>query len=1121
MAITNYERVGRTLQVLREGLAPYVAREAEEALAEQRVNRHTLEKYLTDPNLREQPMENWDASALLRFMWYAWNDVFRDSLGHTDRSLVSELREWRNKWAHQNAFSSDDVLRVMDSAERLLKSVGGAEQAARIERDRKELLRLIFDEQLRSEQRKKKTRPLETTAASGLAPWREVIEPHDDVASGRYQLAEFAADLWQVYQGEGSDEYRDPVEFFRRTYLTESLSQLLVRAAERAQGSGGDPVIQLQTNFGGGKTHSMLALYHMFSGKRPADLPGVEQLLAKAGIDELPKMNRVVLVGNRMKPGSPSEKEDGTKVHTLWGELAWQLGMSAGGPEEARKAYEVVRQDDENATNPGEALQALLKRYAPALILIDEWVAYARQLLEEQRLPGGDFETQFTFAQALTEAVKAVPKTLLVVSLPASDDADEVNDIEVGGRRGREALRRLQNVIGRIESPWRPATQEESFEIVRRRLFKPIRDNEAFKKRDLTARAFADMYRGQASEFPPETREADYEKRIRASYPIHPEVFDRLYTDWSSLARFQRTRGVLRLMAAVIHVLWENGDKSPLIMPASLPLDTDEVQRELVRHLPDNWTPIIDKDVDGPDSLPVELDNTQPNLGRYQATRRVARTIFLGSAPRAGAAQQGLEVRRIKLGAVMPGEQPAAFGDALRHLAARATFLYQDGDRYWYDTQPTVGKLVEDRAEQLKRQPERVLEELERRLRGALRHKGDFAAVHPLPRGAADVPDEPETRLVALPPDHPHRGGNGGSPAMELARAILESRGSAPRHFRNALVFLAADASDYQDLDEAARRYLAWKSVLDDKEQLNLTPFQVRQAEAQLRQAEETLGARIPQTYRWLLVPEQQAPQEPLVIQPLSLRGQGELAARASKKLVQGEQLVLRLAPSVLRKHLDGVPLWEDGRHVSVARLVEYFASYPYLHRLRDPQVLLRSVEEGAGMLTWFADGFAYAESYDAEKGRYVGLVAGQQPPRLTQPTGLVVHPDVAQKQLEQEVAVQKPDEETPAATGGAVPKGVGEGAGAVDVTGGGSGTAEPKPRRFYVKQRVGPADLTKTSQQLAEELVVHLAKLPGSRVEITIEVAADVPDGMPAEVVRIVRENATALGMEPQFEEE
>ena len=129
-----------------------------------------------------------------------------------------------------------------------------------------ELLRLRFDEQVRSEKRKSAGTAIESAAATNLKPWREVVTPHKDVASGRYQQAEFAADLWQVYLGEGTDEYKKPVEFFRRTYLTESLKRLLVGAVQRISGKGGDPVVQLQTNFGGGKTHSMLALYHLFSG---------------------------------------------------------------------------------------------------------------------------------------------------------------------------------------------------------------------------------------------------------------------------------------------------------------------------------------------------------------------------------------------------------------------------------------------------------------------------------------------------------------------------------------------------------------------------------------------------------------------------------------------------------------------------------------------------------------------------------------------------------------------------------------------------------------------------------------------------------------------------------------
>ena len=201
---------------------------------------------------------------------------------------------------------------------------------------------------------------------------------------------------------------------------------------------------------------------------------------------------------------------------------------------------------------------------------------------------------------------------------------------------------------------------------------------------------------------------AEYEQRIKAAYPIHPEIFDRLYTDWSTLVKFQRTRGVLRLMAAVIHSLWEKGDRNPLILPANVAIDDPRVQSELTRYLSDNWVPVIEKDVDGPNSLPLKLDSELPNLGKFSACRRVARTIYMGSAPTTAAAHKGIEDRRVKLGCVMPGESPAVFGDALRRMAGAATYLYQDGPHYWYSTQPTVTKLAEDRAEQLKREPDKV-----------------------------------------------------------------------------------------------------------------------------------------------------------------------------------------------------------------------------------------------------------------------------------------------------------------------------------------------------------------------------------------------------------------------------
>jgi len=1065
-----------------------------------------------------------DVAVLLVVMDRSWGTVFRRILGKAERSLVNELLAVRHRWAHQEPFSGDDTDRALDSAERLLTAVS-ASQADEVRKIKMELRRTIFDEQMRSERRRSAGTAIDSQTTGNLKPWREVVNPHRDVASGRYQQAEFAADLWQVRLGEGSDEYKKPVEFFRRTYLTESLKRLLIGAGRRLAGDGGDPVVQLQTNFGGGKTHSMLALYHLFSGTAPGDLAGIDAVLKEAGVAKLPAVKRVVLVGNRISPGNPVTKPDGTVVRTLWGELAWQLGHAAGGAKEAKKAFMRIQADDEQATSPGDVLRELMNTYGPCLILIDEWVAYARQLHDQSDLPGGSFETHFTFAQALTESAKLAKHCLLVISLPASDNDESphavADDVEVGGERGRAALNRLRNAVGRIEASWRPASAEESFEIVRRRLFEPLVEQAQFVARDLVARAFYDLYRTQAQEFPPECHDSDYEKRLKAAYPIHPEIFDRLYADWSTLVKFQRTRGVLRLMAAVIHSLWEKGDRNPLILPANITIDDPRVQFELTRYLPDNWVPVIEKDVDGPNALPLQIDGEVPNLGKYTASRRVARTIYLGSAPTVTTAHRGIEDRRVKLGCVMPGESPAVFGDALRRLSTAATYLYQDGVRYWYATQPTVTKLAEDRAEQLRRNPDAVAQELDKRLRTDLRKTGDFCRVHPLPQSGQDVPDDMDARLVVLGPDHPYSR-EAGNLAETAAKTIFESRGNTPRLFRNTLVFLAVDQTRLQDLDEAARRYLAWESILAEKEMLDLSPHQVRQAETQKASADSAVTARLPETYQWLLVPVQTTPQTAVQWQAFRLSGQDALAVRVSKKLKNDELLVPALAGTRLKMELDRVPLWR-GDHVPIRQLAEDFARYLYLPRLVDSAVLRRAVEDGLQLLTWASDSFAYADSYDEAAGRYRGLRCGQHVSIVDADAGLLVRPDVARRQIEAEVS---PDPVThPGTASGeeaeslATPAGTGAAG-----SSGGAPTAgtTPRPRRFHGSVTLDPTRVGRDAGRIADEVVAHLAGLVGSTVRVTLEIEAEIPSGAPDHVVRTVTENSRTLKFTSQgFESE
>ena len=1109
MAVTNHERVGKGLELLRAGLGPFVERELKQALRAGNLSGHRRNEIADDPMFR-RPSSEWDVAVVLRLMWDNWHDAFSRTLGRSDRSLVSELRDHRNQWAHQEPFSSDDAYRALDSVQRLLTSIS-APQVREIDAHKQELLRVRFQEQVRGERRRTGRTVAAAGAVAGLKAWRDVVTPHQDVASGRYQQAEFAADLWQVFLGEGTDEYRDPAEFFRRTYLTASLRQMLAGAVQRLTGRGGDPVVQLQTNFGGGKTHSMLALYHLFSGAAPTSLAGIDEVLKSLDTPRLPAVRRAVLVGNRISPGNPVTKPDGTVVRTLWGELAWQLG----GPE----AFARVAADDEHATSPGDRVRELLVEYGPCLVLIDEWVAYARQLHEQSDLPAGSFETQFTFAQTLTESAKAVDNCLLVISLPASDSGGSphtyADDAEVGGQRGRDALQRLRNVIGRVEAPWRPASAEESFGIVRRRLFQTFVDAAQFTARDVVARGFSDLYRTQQQEFPAECREADYEKRIKDAYPIHPEVFDRLYTDWSALAKFQRTRGVLRLMAAVIHHQWESGDRSPLILPGSIAIEDARVQSELTRYLDDNWTPIIEKDVDGAESLPLRIDSDQPNLGKFAASRRVARAIFLGSAPSTGAAHRGIDDRRVKLGCVMPAEPPAVFGDALRRLATAATYLYEDNARYWFATQPTVTKLAEDRAEQMRRNPDGVVLEIANRVRADLRQKGDFSRVHPLPHSGQDVPDDMDARLVVIGIEYPHSRG-GESPALKQAQAILESRGNAPRIYRNTLVFLAADATRLQELDEAVRRFLAWESIISEQEHLNLAPQQVRQAETQREMAATEVTTRIPETYRWLLVPVQSDTHGAISWDALNLTGADPLAVRASRRLRAQDGLMTAYGATVLRMELDRVPLWR-GNHVSVSQLAEDFARYLYLPRLKGPEVLLRSIDDGVSLITWEQETFAFAESFDEDAGRYNALRFQDRVnlPDASAP-GLLVKPAVARQQLDAEVL---PPDKGSNGNGGNVP-------------GGGGDPPDPSPplppppprllKRFHGTVNLDATRVGRDASQIADEVIAHLAGLVGANVTVTLEIEAEIPHGAPENVVRTVTENSQTLKFTNQaFERE
>ncbi len=1046
-----------------------------------------------------------DTQKLLKIMERLWNEAFRDVLDRTHRSIVNELIDVRNKLAHDGKFSYDDAERALDSMRRILDAVSAGDSADEIGKMRESILRTKFTELARNEERKKSSSTtISTETVSGLLPWREVVEPHQDVATGEFQQAEFAADLAKVHKGTAAQEYCDPREFFSRTYLTEGLSALLKGAAKRLSGAGGDPVVELQTNFGGGKTHSMLALYHMAGQTRVGDLPGLDQLLSRNGLDVPAKVNRAVLVGTSRGPQDVITLEGGQVIKTTWGELAWQLGGQAG--------FDMIAENDARGIAPGSnLLEEIFNKFSPCLILIDEWVAYLRQIYKVEGLPSGSFDANLSFVQALTEAVKAAPQTLLVASLPASQ-------IEVGGEGGQEALARLKQTFSRVESSWRPASQEESYEIVRRRLFREI-PGDKYLHRDNTLKQFAKLYRENPNDFPQGCADEDYRRKLEKAYPIHPDLFDQLYTAWGSLEKFQRTRGVLRLMAQVIHELWMSGDPSVMIMPGSVSISSERVEPELLHYLDPSWQSIIAGDIDGTSSTPYRVDQGAPNLNRYSATRRVARTVFMGTAPLHSQENKGLDDKQINLGVVQPGEKIAIFGDALRRLTNQAKFMHGDLGRYWYSMSASLNRVAADRAGQL--EDALVLVEIDKALStyiNGIADRGNFDAVQVAPDSSAAVPDEAGgVRAVVLGVAHPHSGRDN-SEAMTEVKDILLQRGSTPRVYRNTLVFLAADARQLDNLKDAMRSLLAWDGIIRDANsgRLDLKSSEMSLAKDKAQEAKETVQTRLKETWAFLIYPYQDSAQTDVGFSSARIPAQEGLLSRASKKLVSEEALLPEIGPERLNRDLEKY-IWNDRDHLHLKDLWEYLNRYTYLPRLKDRDTLIRCVRSAVGAMV--PGPFAYAEIFEGARGEYRGLsIEGAGGAAITiDADSVIIRPTVAEAARAKQVPAQgegaKPTSGT--SPGKPVPTSPTQGEpNDPTVDPDNPETEAPHhPTRFQGAVRLSADRPARDMAQIVEAIIEQLTTLPGAEVTLQLEINAEVPSGLDRSKVRTLIENASTLG--------
>lgn len=1123
---SNHDLLTKGFDRLLEALAPYIIRELIQVYGADFWQAGVIGK-LYDDQKRDLPVsgkpselaKSLDIAKCLLLIEINWREVFGKKLPRDCKNYVIELKGRRNEWAHKGIedVTDSNAFRALDTMSRLAEQVN-----PEVAGDINALVRQVrygssegstavtSNANAGTEATSVRRRPLaQTKAVRGLPSWRDVMEPHMDVAEGRYKNAEFAADLAQVARGKGELEYRDPVEFFNRTYVTEGMKGLLVQSLRRVAGLDGEPVIQLKTAFGGGKTHSMLALYHMMrSRSRVGQIANLAPVLETAGVSQVPEVHVAVLVGTALNPSNAKRPATmpGITVNTLWGEMAFQLAESSGKPE----LYNYVKEADKRGVSPGsEALTSLFDACGRCLVLMDELVAYAKKLYGAERLPAGTLDNFITFIQELTEAARASRYSLVVASIPESDN-------EIGGEAGQLALEQIEHTFGRMEAIWKPVAANEGFEVVRRRLFLDCKNDAA---RDEVCATFSKMYNENSSEFPVESRELEYRDRMVSCYPIHPEVFDRLYEDWATLEKFQRTRGVLRLMASVIHELWMNQDPSPMIMPGSFPLDVPGVRDELTRYLDINWNAVVDSEVDGKQSIPYRNDGNNSRYGNLLASRRVARTIMLGSAPDVGGQSvRGIERAHIRLGTVQPGENISVFNDALGTLQTSSSFLYSDvnGNRFWYDTRPTLRKVADDRAQQVK--DSEALYEVESRLK-KLRKIDPFSGIHVCPASSLDVPDDQTLRLVVLTPSANHRGKTADSAALTLASEILSNRGTSPRTYKNMVVFAAADASYYAQLLSAAKQYLAWDSIKKDRESLNLDVAQTRETDQSVRRADESLELKIQEAYSWLIYPRVDlfGDSMDIVWEAEHVEGGGEnIVAKMARKLVSDEAAIKTWAPALLKMELDRV-LWKEADHIQIKRLWEFLCSYCYLPRLSCYGVLEDAIQRGLGSKEYF--GLAAGFSDD----RYMELTFGEQKTFINE-SDLLVKPAVATRQIEEEEAaarVAAAEAEQSSDGGGhgvtfgpTTSETVTDGTGRTTVVDTTPVVVQPARQKtsFHMTAKLDNTRVNRNIQTIMDEVVSQLNMLGGADVQLSFSVSAHVEDGIPAQTVRAISENCSTL---------
>jgi hypothetical protein len=797
----------------------------------------------------------------------------------------------------------------------------------------------------------------------------ELCAPRDDILKGELREELFAARLRDVIEGSAERIYGDPVLFFENTYPTDGLRTLITEALGRLTGSdpGRNALIRLETSFGGGKTHGLIALYHLASG----NLPPIEYLKWLGGEVAFPKPGEVQVagvVGSDLDPSvGMDHPKDGIRTKTLWGEIAYQLA----GPE----GYAIAQENDELLAAPGAALFERLEGLhegKATLIMIDEIARHLRSGAAYPTKTGKSTlaEQTVAFLMSLVEYAASRPNVVVVLTLAGEEDAFAKESASL-----RQQLAESKAVSARQERVIRPSDEGEMPAIVVHRLFKSIDRKAAKVVVDRYQKYYGELF-DRNTDLPPRVIRAEYGKEFLSSYPFHPELLLTLDRKVSTIPNFHRTRGALRLLARTVRSLWQRKPANTYAIHIHhLDLADSSLVEDLTARLDrPRFKQVIDADIvselAGSRAHAQEIDTDYP----APYARRLGTTIFLHSLSQAIAT--GLTQSELNVAVLAPTEQggddPAVVHRALERLHKKAWFMEYDGHRYRFKTEPSLNKIVEDEKAQVGTTMGKT--EIDRRIRKIWR-KGYLAPCY-FPDAPADVDDDAgPPKLVILHYDAVSLEASDLEPP-ELARRIMRFKGSDEsfRQYQNNLVFLVADKDQVDHMVDQSRRYLAIHRILGDSDRLAaFNEEQVKDLRKMAEAAELEVRVAITRAYRYLYYPTADAPKSSdfLRRETLPAQDQGEVDQDQTNvvlRVLRALNKVLTTDDQILSAQFVRSKSWgRDQTYMSTEELRRTFARGVGLRMLLDVGQLKRTIRNGVENGIWVYYDSREDFAYDAD----------------------------------------------------------------------------------------------------------------------------------------------------------